>query len=488
MSSAQIKLRRDTAANWTAANPVLADGEFGFERDTGKSKVGNGSTAWATLPYHGKAMMDEHLADADPHPQYLTPAEGNAAYTPLAHASNTSNPHSVTKAQVGLGSVDNTSDANKPVSTAQQAALDLKATSASLGTMSTQNANAVAITGGAIDGTPIGNTTRSTGKFTTLDATGALTTAGIHEDGAGNVGIGTASPISLGLGTRGITANGTNGGFYNLRYAEENIGYLNAESSALSVNTFTGKSLKLGTEGVSRAIIDLAGNFIAGATAAGVTDSNSCSFNTAGNAYAVVNHVTGTATTTYYSVFGYGGSVIGSITQSGTTAVAYNTTSDHRLKNNIRPANADRFEDVEFVDFEWIDGRHDCGVIAHQLQAIYPDLVVGEKDGTEIRSIEISPAIPAVYSDERLMEAVYNDDGEEIEPAIYEMLSPAVEAVFEDQVFDKHQQVNYLGLIPRMGVHVQKLMKQVDEQQAQLVSQRNIIESLSFRLEALEAA
>lgn len=44
-----------------------------------------------------------------------------------SHTSNTSNPHSVTKAQVGLGNVDNTSDSSKPVSTLQQAALDLKA-------------------------------------------------------------------------------------------------------------------------------------------------------------------------------------------------------------------------------------------------------------------------------------------------------------------------------------------------------------------------
>lgn len=43
-----------------------------------------------------------------------------------SHTSNTSNPHSVTKTQVGLGNADNTSDANKPVSTAQQTALDLK--------------------------------------------------------------------------------------------------------------------------------------------------------------------------------------------------------------------------------------------------------------------------------------------------------------------------------------------------------------------------
>lgn len=43
-----------------------------------------------------------------------------------AHEADTANPHAVTKAQVGLGSADNTSDLNKPVSTAQQAALDLK--------------------------------------------------------------------------------------------------------------------------------------------------------------------------------------------------------------------------------------------------------------------------------------------------------------------------------------------------------------------------
>ena len=48
-----------------------------------------------------------------------------------AHTGNTSNPHNVTKTQVGLGNVDNTSDADKPVSTATQTALNLKANLAS---------------------------------------------------------------------------------------------------------------------------------------------------------------------------------------------------------------------------------------------------------------------------------------------------------------------------------------------------------------------
>ena len=42
------------------------------------------------------------------------------------HIGNTSNPHSVTKAQVGLGNVDNTSDLDKPISTATQEAIDGK--------------------------------------------------------------------------------------------------------------------------------------------------------------------------------------------------------------------------------------------------------------------------------------------------------------------------------------------------------------------------
>ncbi len=47
----EIQLRRDTAANWTAVNPTLAQGEPGYETDTGKLKFGDGATAWNTLPY-----------------------------------------------------------------------------------------------------------------------------------------------------------------------------------------------------------------------------------------------------------------------------------------------------------------------------------------------------------------------------------------------------------------------------------------------------
>ena len=46
-----IKLRRDTAANWTTANPTLAAGEPGLETDTLRLKFGDGTTAWTSLAY-----------------------------------------------------------------------------------------------------------------------------------------------------------------------------------------------------------------------------------------------------------------------------------------------------------------------------------------------------------------------------------------------------------------------------------------------------
>jgi hypothetical protein len=47
----QIQLRRGTASQWTSTNPTLAAGEMGVETDTSLTKIGNGSTAWNSLPY-----------------------------------------------------------------------------------------------------------------------------------------------------------------------------------------------------------------------------------------------------------------------------------------------------------------------------------------------------------------------------------------------------------------------------------------------------
>lgn len=47
----RMQQRRGTAALWTSRNPVLAAGEIGYETDTGRQKIGDGTTAWTALPY-----------------------------------------------------------------------------------------------------------------------------------------------------------------------------------------------------------------------------------------------------------------------------------------------------------------------------------------------------------------------------------------------------------------------------------------------------
>jgi hypothetical protein len=50
---ARIQVRRGGASVWTATNPILAAGEFGYETDTGAVKIGDGTTAWTSLGYMG---------------------------------------------------------------------------------------------------------------------------------------------------------------------------------------------------------------------------------------------------------------------------------------------------------------------------------------------------------------------------------------------------------------------------------------------------
>lgn len=53
-----IKLRRDTTTEWVADNPILAEGETGWEQDTGRVKLGDGVTAWNDLPYAAGEAVD----------------------------------------------------------------------------------------------------------------------------------------------------------------------------------------------------------------------------------------------------------------------------------------------------------------------------------------------------------------------------------------------------------------------------------------------
>jgi hypothetical protein len=62
----QLQLRADTAANWTATNPILLANELGRETDTGKFKIGNGSSVWSSLSYQPWSQVSSYpIVNAD---------------------------------------------------------------------------------------------------------------------------------------------------------------------------------------------------------------------------------------------------------------------------------------------------------------------------------------------------------------------------------------------------------------------------------------
>jgi len=160
--------RRGTASQWTSANPILAAAEIGFEIDTNKFKIGDGTNRWADLVYFtaDAAAAIQDLIDGAPdllntlnelaasigdNPDFIgTMTSDLATKAPINNPTFTGTVAGVTKAMVGLGNADNTSDANKPVSTATQAALDLKANSADITELSQDAVNSALTAGSGI--------------------------------------------------------------------------------------------------------------------------------------------------------------------------------------------------------------------------------------------------------------------------------------------------------------------------------------------------
>jgi Major tropism determinant N-terminal domain len=99
----RMQQRRGTAAQWTGANPILAAGEIGFETDTGKFKIGNGSSTWSSLNYYvdANAILDgapgvldtlnELAAALGDDPAFITTVATNLSN----HESDTSNVHGI---------------------------------------------------------------------------------------------------------------------------------------------------------------------------------------------------------------------------------------------------------------------------------------------------------------------------------------------------------------------------------------------------------
>ena len=96
------------------------------------------------------------------------------------------------------------------------------------------------------------------------------------------------------------------------------------------------------------------------------------------------------------------GSIV--ITTSTTT---YNTSSDYRLKEDLQDFNGlDKVSKIPVYDFKWkTDESRSYGVMAHELQEVLPDAVVGEKDAEEMQGVDYSKIVPLLVKAIQELEA-----------------------------------------------------------------------------------
>ena len=99
---------------------------------------------------------------------------------------------------------------------------------------------------------------------------------------------------------------------------------------------------------------------------------------------------------------------VGDITTSGSTT-AFNTSSDYRLKENVLPMTGalDTVAKLNPVTFNWkCDGKDGQGFIAHELQAVVPDCVTGEKDAVDAEGKMITQSVDASFLIATLTKAI----------------------------------------------------------------------------------
>ena len=148
--------------------------------------------------------------------------------------------------------------------------------------------------------------------------------------------------------------------------------------------------------------LDASGNFVVGATSVGNNNSNSF-WAAQSYGYCGQNHVNGTGNGTAYMYYAYNGTGIGSVTQSGTTAVLYNVTSDQRLKENIKDADSASalIDALQVRQFDWkTDNTHQrYGFIAQELVTVAPEAVHQPADPEEMMAVDYSKLVPMLVKE-----------------------------------------------------------------------------------------
>jgi hypothetical protein len=296
-------------------------------------------------------------------------------------------------------------------------------------------------------------------KFSTN--TGGGLTEAMRITSAGLIGIGTSSPKLLehiqggysSPATSGTTPNGT----FLMDSSAGGYGLYAGIYGSGSFSPWFQSADKNGLGGYGSIVLNpLGGNVGIG------TSSPSAKLSIASNGTACSNFSSADAADIFYVTANTGGSAgtavyimpirtgstqtfQGGIYWNG-TIIAYNTTSDYRLKENIAPMTdaLDTVAKLKPVTYKWkSNGSNGQGFIAHELQAVMPDCVTGEKDATSMQKYEISPAIAAEV----------DSDGKTIKEA--------VEAVMGEREVPDYQGIDTSFLVATLVAAIQELNAKV---------------------------
>ena len=299
-------------------------------------------------------------------------------------------------------------------------------------------------------------------------------------DNSGDVGIGTASPLSK---------LDVSGGFLTLSSSATvgRIGasqYITGSGTDLIVQATGSGVTRFYQSGTHSMTIDHVGGLGLGTTTTNYSSQAGFVVNPASNGYAAVCHANGTATGTSYFVYAYNGGVIGSVSQNGTTGVAYNTASDYRLKTDVQPMTGAtaRVKLLKPCNFEWIsDGTRVDGFLAHEAQEVIPEAVHGTKDAMRDEEYEVNPATGDMFTPS--IDAYVDADENEVEAVAEVIHSTDVE---QPETLQESQQWRETTAAV-MGTRSVPDMQGID--QAKLVPLLTAtIQELIARIEALEGA
>jgi hypothetical protein len=200
----------------------------------------------------------------------------------------------------------------------------------------------------------------------------------------GNVGIGTTTPNIVGFTGTMLTVNGT-GNYQGFEVATSGTsrvimlsdgtnGYISTRQSGMGLFFEVGAASEAMRINSSKVI---------GINSANTSARLNMTFGGAGqNGFSMLDG-DNTINATFIDFKNSSGTIIGSISRSGgTNAVLYNTTSDYRLKEDLKDfTGLDKVSAIRVYDFRWkgTNERTD-GVIAHELAEVLPYAVQGEKD------------------------------------------------------------------------------------------------------------